>query len=649
MVAGAFAMAASEFDVAGKIRRARKVVQGVTRIADALKPALGPRGRAVTINMSDGSELETRNGVLIAEGVKFTDPWSDAAGSLLKRAGSYAELAGGGITNVALIAQSLLKDCAKAITTGIDGSELSRGIDMAAQAVMSELTAYAQPLKSGDQLAHVGTVAADGDDEIGHVVAQTIQLIESPGIITIVDKAGAKTELNYAAGQSIQFGEPFVRASSPWLKVATTRLMEPGQVAVIEIDGATPGDMEERRYRVESALRAVLAARADGVVAGGGSALLHAGKVLGKLTGANTAQDMGIDFVRRAISMPARQLVRNAGVDSSSVVRSLLRKDDVRVGYDVEKRGYADMYEAGVIDPLRATKNAVAGAASVASEFIGLPSTPGDFGSRHLRYFLPTDEFGGVASGVGSSGDKNYSGGIAAGDGQTPSEQAEAAQQPRRYLVGHFPDRVVLNTVETLTVEIAQIFSDGVAAAINDLQVPKEGLRIDIVIECPGFQLLTRDRHTIELPQAGNSDLAAFRLKAVPADQHGIRVSAFNGGTPIGGLNISVQVVATAQGGAGPGPVRTQNPTGDLKLDKGDVTLTIPATSDWMYWQDERSGPKEPVPPKKPLSELETFVKKKLLDIEDVVRKIYKATPALAEKALRDAGIELWRGMPSLR
>jgi hypothetical protein len=345
---------------------------------------------------------------------------------------------------------------------------------------------------------------------------------------------------------------------------------------------------------------------------------------------------MGMDFVRRAIGTPLRQVVRNAGLDSSSVVRSLLRNEDVHLGYDVVKHGYADMYDAGVIDPLRATVNAVAGAASVASELIGLPSTPGELGSRHLRYFLPTNEFGGITFG----GD--FSAGTGGG-GQTPSEDAEVVQQPRRYLVGHFPDRVVLNTVETLTVEIAQIVRDGVAVAINDLQVPKEGLRLDIVIECPGFQLLTRDRNTIDLPQAGNSNLAAFLLKVVQADQHSIRLSAFNGGTPIGGLNIPVQVVATADGGSGPAPQRTQSPTGDLKLDKGDVTLTIPADSEWMYWQDERSGSQAPVPQKKAYSELRDFVKRELLQIEDLVRKTYKISPALAEKTLKDAGISLWQ------
>jgi hypothetical protein len=496
--------------VTGNQRAAQKVVQGINRIADALKPALGPLGRPVTVNMPDGSERETRHGALIAEGVKLRDPWSDAAGHLLKRAASYAEFSGGGITPVALVVQSLLKACAKAIAAGIDAGELRRGIVMAAQTVISKLAMDSQRVQNADHLMHVGKIAADGDAAIGAIVGETIQRIDHPGMITIVDTTGAKVDLDYRAREHLLGVKPAVGrlpTTSRWLDVATTGLVEPGQVAVIHVDGATPGDMGERRYRVESAFRAALAALEEGVIAGGGSALLHAGKALGELKGTNNAQEMGIDLLRQAVSIPLRQLVKNAGVDSSAVVRSLLHKNDVRIGYDVEKRGYVDMFNVGVIDPARAAKNVVAAAASIASEFTGLPTKPFDFRNRNLRYFLPVDEFSGFIPGSTASGKPSIGatsqGDFIGGGGVTSvggAEEATPAQQPRRYLVGHFPDRVALDEIATLTAEIAQVLSDGIAAAIDDLHVPKEGLRIDIFVECPGFQLLGSDHGTIDLP-----------------------------------------------------------------------------------------------------------------------------------------------------
>jgi chaperonin GroEL len=143
-----------------------------------------------------------------------------------------------------------------------------------------------------------------------------------------------------------------------------------GGVAVIRVGGATEFEVKERKDRVDDAMHATRAAVEEGIVAGGGVALLRAGKALDKVSPANDDQKVGVDIVRRALQSPVRQIVENAGVEGSVVVGKLLEKSDNTYGFDAQKGVYGDLFKAGIIDPTKVVRTALQDAASVAGLLI---------------------------------------------------------------------------------------------------------------------------------------------------------------------------------------------------------------------------------------------------------------------------------------
>ena len=139
-----------------------------------------------------------------------------------------------------------------------------------------------------------------------------------------------------------------------------------GGVAVIKVGGASEVEVKEKKDRIDDALHATRAAVKEGVVAGGGCALLYATKALDKLEAANQDQKVGIDIIRRALQAPIRQIAENAGIDGALVVGKLLEGNDTNFGYNAQKGEYVDMVKAGIIDPTKVVRTALQDAASVA-------------------------------------------------------------------------------------------------------------------------------------------------------------------------------------------------------------------------------------------------------------------------------------------
>jgi len=186
---------------------------------------------------------------------------------------------------------------------------------------------------------------------------------------TIVEGAGKKKEIEARCGQIRQQVE---ETSSDYdrekLQERLAKLA--GGVAVIRVGGATEIEVKERKDRVEDAMHATRAAVEEGILPGGGVALLYAARALDALTPQNDDQRVGIDIVRRALKMPVRQIAENAGVDGSIVVGKLVEQKDINRGYDAQTGRYGDMFKAGIIDPTKVVRIALQDAASVAGLLI---------------------------------------------------------------------------------------------------------------------------------------------------------------------------------------------------------------------------------------------------------------------------------------
>jgi chaperonin GroEL len=219
---------------------------------------------------------------------------------------------------------------------------------------------------------------------------------------TIVDGAGEKAAIEGRCGQiKAQIEETTSDYDREKLQERLAKLA--GGVAVIKVGGATEVEVKEKKDRVDDALNATRAAVEEGVVPGGGVTLLYAAKALDGLKYANEDQRVGIDIVRRALAMPAKQIVVNAGADGSIVVGKLLDKGDIEWGYDAQTDEYANMYKAGIIDPVKVVRTALQDAASVAGLII---TTEAAVAERPKKESVAGP--GGMPGGMGGMGDMDY-------------------------------------------------------------------------------------------------------------------------------------------------------------------------------------------------------------------------------------------------
>jgi chaperonin GroEL len=512
-------MAAKEVKFHGDARE--RMLRGVDILANAVKVTLGPKGRNVVLDKSFGAPRITKDGVTVAKEIELSDKFENMGAQMVKEVASKTnDLAGDGTTTATVLAQAIVREGSKAVAAGMNPMDLKRGIDMAVEAVVDDIKKRSKKVSTNAEIAQVGIISANGDREIGEMIAKAMQKVGNEGVITVEEAKSLETELDVVEGMQfdrgylspyfvtnaekmicelenpyillhekklsglqamlplleavVQSGKPLLIISEDvegealatlvvnklrgGLKVAAVKapgfgdrrkaMLEDiavltggqvisedlgiklenvtldmlgtakrvrlekenttiidgagkkkdiegritqlkaqieettsdydkeklqerlaklaGGVAVIRVGGATEVEVKERKDRVDDAMHATRAAVEEGIVAGGGVALLYATKALDKLKSANDDQKVGIDIVRRALQTPIRQIVENSGSDGSVVVGKLLEKGDVNHGYDAQSGAYVDMIKAGIIDPTKVVRLALQDAASVA-------------------------------------------------------------------------------------------------------------------------------------------------------------------------------------------------------------------------------------------------------------------------------------------
>ncbi len=516
-------MAAKEVKFSSEARE--KMLRGVDILANAVKVTLGPKGRNVVLEKSFGAPRITKDGVSVAKEIELEDKFENMGAQMVREVASKTnDLAGDGTTTATVLAQAIVREGAKAVAAGMNPMDLKRGIDLAVDAVVTELKGRARKVTRNDEIAQVGTISANGDAEIGRYLAQAMEKVGNDGVITVEEAKSLETELQVVEGMQFDRGysspyfvtnpekmlceledpyilihekklsglqamlpvlEGVVKTGKPLLIIAeevegealatlvvnklrgglklaavkapgfgdrrkamlediailtggtmisedlgvklenvtlqmlgrakkvsidkenttivqgagsktdiqarvqqikaqieeTTsdydreKLQErlaklAGGVAVIRVGGATEVEVKERKDRVDDALHATRAAVEEGILPGGGVALLRALKALDKVKPANDDQKHGVDVIRRALQVPAKQIAINAGEDGSLIVGKLLEKDDYNWGFNAATGEYQDLVAAGVIDPAKVVRTALQDAASVAALLI---------------------------------------------------------------------------------------------------------------------------------------------------------------------------------------------------------------------------------------------------------------------------------------
>ena len=502
-----------------------KMLEGVDILANAVKVTLGPKGRNVVLEKSFGAPRITKDGVTVAKDIELKDNFQNMGAQMVREVASKAnDVAGDGTTTATVLAQCIAQEGAKAVAAGMNPMDLKRGVDMAVEAVVETIVNRSNKISTSDEVAQVGTISANGEEEIGKMIAEAMERVGNEGVITVEEAKSLDTELDVVEGMQFDRGylspyfvtdaekmravleEPYillhekklsnlqdmlpilekvVQSGRPLLIIAediegealatlvvnrlrgglkvaavkapgfgdrrkamlediailtngtvvseevgisldgltlemlgsakrveitkdeTTivdglgekkeiearctqirsqaeestsdydreKLQErlaklAGGVAVIKVGGSTEVEVKERKDRVDDAMHATRAAVEEGIVPGGGVALVRATASLEALKPANRDQEVGIEIVRRAIQAPARHIAENAGAEGSVIVGKLLEGKDDNVGYDAKTGEFSDMIKAGVIDPTKVVRSALQNAASVAGLLI---------------------------------------------------------------------------------------------------------------------------------------------------------------------------------------------------------------------------------------------------------------------------------------
>ena len=502
-----------------------RMLQGVNILANAVKVTLGPKGRNVVIEKSFGAPRSTKDGVSVAKEIELSDKFQNLGAQLIREVASKTnDKAGDGTTTATVLAQSIVTEGLKMVGSGRNPMDLKRGIDKAVTAVVDNIKSTSKKVSANSEIAQVGTISANGDKEVGAMIAQAMEKVGNEGVITVEEAKTAETELDVVEGMQFDRGylspyfitnadkmetvleepqillfekklsslqallpvlEAVVQGGRPLLIIAediegealatlvvnklrgglrvaavkapgfgdrrkamlediailtggqvisedlgiklenvtldmlgtakrvsitkddttivdgtgergvieariaqiktqiedTTsdydkeKLQErlaklAGGVAVVRVGGSTEVEVKEKKDRVDDALNATRAAVEEGVVAGGGVALLKASKALDGMTGENDDQTAGMQIVRRALQAPIRQIAENAGVEGSIVVSKVLENSDPNFGFNAQTEEYGDLVQQGVIDPAKVVRTALQDAASVAGLLI---------------------------------------------------------------------------------------------------------------------------------------------------------------------------------------------------------------------------------------------------------------------------------------
>ena len=502
-----------------------RMLRGVNVLANAVKVTLGPKGRNVIIEKSFGAPRSTKDGVSVAKEIELADRFENLGAQLIREVASKTnDKAGDGTTTATVLAQAIVVEGLKSVAAGMNPMDLKRGVDKAVIRVVEEIKNSSRKVTTNAEIAQVGTISANGDQEVGDMIAKAMERVGNEGVITVEEAKTAETELDVVEGMQfdrgylspyfitnaekmeadleeplilifekklstlqpllpvleavVQSGRPLVIIAEDvegealatlvvnklrgGLRVAAVKapgfgdrrkamlediaILTGGQlisedlgiklenvaldmlgkakkvtitkddttivdgagdkagiegrisqikkqiedttsdydkeklqerlaklaggVAVVRVGGSTEVEVKEKKDRVDDALNATRAAVEEGIVPGGGVALLKASKVLDGFKGDNDDQEAGVAIVRRALQAPIRQIAENAGVEGSIVVSKVLENPSPTFGFNAQTEEYVDMVQAGVIDPAKVVRTALQDAASVAGLMI---------------------------------------------------------------------------------------------------------------------------------------------------------------------------------------------------------------------------------------------------------------------------------------
>ncbi|XP_071937762.1 chaperonin CPN60-2, mitochondrial-like isoform X1 [Coffea arabica] len=498
------------------------MLQGVDELADAVKVTMGPKGRNVVLEQSFGTPKVTKDGVTVAKSIEFKDRVKNIGASLVKQvANATNDVAGDGTTCATILARAIYSEGCKSVAAGMNAMDLRRGISMAIDSVVTNLKSRARMISTSEEIAQVGTISANGEREIGELIAKAMERVGKEGVITIADGKTLYNELEVVEGMKLDRGyispyfvtnqknqkceleDPLIlihekkigsinavvkvlelalKRQRPLLivsedvesdalatlilnklragikvcaikapgygenrkanlqdlailtggevisdelglnlekvtidmlgsckKVSVSKddtvvldgagdkktieerceeirsaielstsdydkekLQErlaklSGGVAVLKIGGASEAEVSEKKDRVTDALNATKAAVEEGIVQGGGVALLYASKELENLQTSNFDQKIGVQIIQNALKAPVQTIASNAGAEGAVVVGKLMEQDNPDLGYDAANGEYVDMIKAGIMDPLKVIRTALVDAASVSS------------------------------------------------------------------------------------------------------------------------------------------------------------------------------------------------------------------------------------------------------------------------------------------
>ena len=532
------------------------MMEGVDILANAVKVTLGPKGRNVVLEKSFGAPRITKDGVTVAKDIELKNKFQNMGAQMVREVASKAnDVAGDGTTTATVLAQAIAQEGSKAVAAGMNPMDLKRGIDLAVEAVVASLESQSKKITTSDEVAQVGTISANGEADIGAMIAEAMERVGNEGVITVEEAKSLETELDVVEGMQFDRGylspyfvtdgekmratleEPYillhekklsslqdmlpilekvVQSGRPLLIIAediegealatlvvnrlrgglkvaavkapgfgdrrkamlediailtngtviseevgikldsvtldmlgTAKRVEitkdettivdgsgekdriegrcnqiraqveetssdydreklqerlaklAGGVAVIRVGGATEVEVKERKDRVDDAMHATRAAVQEGIVPGGGVALVKAVAVLDKVKPANGDQEVGVRIIRRALESPARQIANNAGADGSVIVGKLLEEKAATIGYDAQSGEFTDLIKAGVIDPTKVVRSALQNAASVAGLLITTEAMVGE--KDEPKPAAPAPDMGGMG-GMGGMG-----------------------------------------------------------------------------------------------------------------------------------------------------------------------------------------------------------------------------------------------------
>jgi len=537
-----------------------KMLRGVNILANAVKVTLGPKGRNVVIEKSFGAPRSTKDGVSVAKEIELADRFENLGAQMIREVASKTnDKAGDGTTTATVLAQSIVVEGTKAVAAGMNPMDLKRGVEKAVLKVVEEIKNTSKKVTTNQEIAQVGAISANGDKEIGDMIARAMEKVGNEGVITVEEAKSLETELDVVEGMQFDRGylspyfitnadkmevqledvlillsekklsslqpllpvlEAVVQSSRPLLIIAediegealatlvvnklrgglkvaavkapgfgdrrkamlediatltggqlisedlgiklenvtidmlgkakkvtiskddttivdgagdkadiearigqikrqiedTTsdydkeKLQErlaklAGGVAVVRVGGSTEVEVKEKKDRVDDALNATRAAVEEGIVPGGGVALLKASRVLEGLKGDNADQDAGIAIVRRALQAPIRQIAENAGVEGSIVVGKVMENSSATFGFNAQSEEYVDMIAAGIIDPAKVVRTALQDAASVAGLMITTEAAIVEAPKKNSGGGAPG---GGMGGGMGGMGDMDF-------------------------------------------------------------------------------------------------------------------------------------------------------------------------------------------------------------------------------------------------